>query len=159
MESSKTKVLIVIPHLRTGGGQKVAFDIAINIKDPKVEICMLSLYAREGSIFERKADDAGLKTFYLNKKPGMDLKCIRDIYQILKEYKPDVIHAHLRVMPYLLLPMILCKPSKRFYTVHNLAEKDENGISRKILAVSFRYAKVCPVAISDLCRKSIFLFV
>ncbi|MFC5446780.1 glycosyltransferase [Paenibacillus aestuarii] len=149
------KVLIVVPHLRTGGGQKVALDVAIYMKNPNVNVQLLSLYSNENTIFDQLAHSNNIKVKYLKKKSGMDLGVITEIWKELRKFKPDVVHAHLRVLPYLILPMIYEKVPKRFYTVHNLAHKDASGFMRMLLKFSFHFARVTPVAISDLCKKSI----
>ena len=151
----KRKVLIVLPELETGGGQRMALSIAHKIDSEDVRIRVLVLYPRCGNILEKVADEWGLDVQYLQKKSGADLGCIVQIYRAILQFQPDVIHAHLRVMPYLLLPMCLSKTQLRYYTVHSLADKDASGIKRRILHFAFRHCHVQPVAISDLCRKSI----
>ena len=151
----KRKVLIVLPELETGGGQRMALSIAHKIDSEDVRIRVLVLYPRCGNILEKVADEWGLDVQYLQKKSGADLGCILQIYRGIRQFQPDVIHAHLRVMPYLLLPMCLSKTRLRYYTVHNLADKDARGIKRRILRFAFRHCHVQPVAISDLCRSTI----
>lgn len=151
----KRKVLIVLPELETGGGQRLALSIAHRIDPKDVQIRVLVLYPRCGNILEKAADEWGLDVQYLQKKSGADLGCIVQIYRAIRQFQPDVIHAHLRVMPYLLLPMCLSKTRLRYYTVHNLADKDAGGIKRRILRFAFHHCRVQPIAISDLCRRSI----
>ena len=151
----KRKVLIVLPELETGGGQRMALSIAHGIDPENVQIRILVLYPRCGNILEKVADEWGLDVQYLQKKSGADLGCIVQIYRAILQFQPDVIHAHLRVMPYLLLPMCLSKSRLRYYTVHNLADRDASGIKQHILRFAFRHCQVQPVAISDLCRRSI----
>lgn len=151
----KRKVLIVLPELETGGGQRLAISIAREIKPQEMQVRILVLYPRCGNLLEKAADEYGLDVQYLEKKRGADVGCIAQIYRAIRAFKPDVIHAHLRVMPYLLLPMCLSKTPLRYYTVHNLADKDAGGVKRHILGFAFRHCHVQPVAISDLCRESI----
>jgi glycosyltransferase involved in cell wall biosynthesis len=151
----KRKVLIVLPELETGGGQRMAISIANEIKAPDLQIRILVLYPPKGDILESLADECGLDVQYLHKKSGVDLRCIVAIHQAIRAFQPDVIHAHLRVMPYLLLPMCLAGTKRRYYTVHNLAEKDAAGIRRRVLKFAFRRCRVQPVAISALCQQSL----
>ena len=151
----KRKVLIVLPELETGGGQRLALSIAHRIDPEDAQIRALVLYPRRGNILEKLADEWQLDVQYLQKKKGADLGCIVQIYRAIRQFQPDVIHAHLRVMPYLLLPMCLSKTRLRYYTVHNLADKDARGIKRRILRFAFHHCDVQPVAISDLCRRSV----
>ena len=133
----------------------MALSIAHKIDPKDVQIRVLVLYPRCGNLLEKTADEWGLDVQYLQKKSGADLSCIGQIYRAIRQFQPDVIHAHLRVMPYLLLPMCLSKTRLRYYTVHNLADKDAGGIKRRILRFAFQHCHVQPVAISELCRQSI----
>lgn len=149
------KILVVIPELETGGGQRLALSIVRHISSLEMQIKILVLYPKRGDILEQLAKEWNLDVEHLNKKNGIDFNCILDIYHYLIEFKPDVIHAHLRVIPYLLLPMVFSKIPLRYYTVHNLAEKDATGFKQRILNFAFKYCNVHPVAISPLCQKSI----
>jgi len=151
----KRKVLVVLPELETGGGQRLALSIAQRMSPQDLQVRILILYPRCNNLLEKTADELGLDVQYLHKKQGVSPECMIEIYRAIRQFKPDVIHAHLRVMPYLLLPMCLSKVPLRYYTVHNLAEKDASGIKRCILRFAFRRCHVQPVAISALCRKSI----
>ncbi len=151
----KRKVLVVLPEMETGGGQRMALSTVSHIKTTDLKMRILVLYPRRGDILEQYADENQLDIQYLHKTSGFDFKCIFEIYRAIKDYQPNVIHAHLRVMPYLLLPMCLAGMQRRYYTVHNLADKDAEGFKRHILRFAFRHCHVHPVAISALCRKSI----
>lgn len=151
----KRKVLVVLPELETGGGQRLALSIAQRMSPQDLQVRILILYPRCNNLLEKTADELGLDVQYLHKKQGVSPECMIEICRAIRQFKPDVIHAHLRVMPYLLLPMCLSKVPLRYYTVHNLAEKDASGIKRSILRFAFRRCHVQPVAISALCRQSI----
>lgn len=149
------RVMVVLPELETGGGQRIALEIVRNIKREDVVIQVVSLYPRRGEILETLADESGIDVRYLSKTKGFCPAVFFQIYRVIREFRPDVIHAHLRVMPYLLAPMCLCHVPRRYYTVHNLADRDASGVKRLILRFAFRFCKVLPVAISPLCQRSI----
>lgn len=149
------KVMIVVPQLYTGGVQKLAVDLAAHIKDPRIEVMILSLKPRSGQIFEQQADEYGVHVTYLNKRNGMDFRVIPEIRRAMREYQPDVIHANQRTVTYLLLPMILERIPYRYYAVHNLADKDAKGIDRMILNIASRFFRLKFIAISDLCQRSL----
>ena len=150
-----TKVLIVLPELETGGGQRMTLEIVRNIHCAALSILIVSLYPRQGNLLEELADREGIAVQYLSKREGADLKVIPQLHRAIKAFRPDVIHANLRVMPYLLLPLCISGVKKCYYTVHNLADKDATGFKRCVLGFSFRFCKVQPVAISELCRRSV----
>lgn len=149
------RVLIVLPEIDVGGGQKMAVQIAGHIRDERVKLRVLSLYPCRHTMIDAQAEKYGLDVRYLSKKAGADAGIIPEIYRAIRDFQPHVIHAHLRVMPYLLLPMVLNKTPLRYYTVHNLAQMDAAGTRRLILKNAFRHFGVIPVAISPLCKKSI----
>ncbi len=150
------KVLTVLPEMDVGGGQKMAVEIAAHVKDEQIQVRVLSLYPCRHTVIDELASRHEVNVQYLSKKKGIDLRVICQLYRAIKEFKPDVIHAHLRVMPYLLLPMLLNGTPLRYYTVHSLADKENrHAMVRHVLAFSFRHCKVKPVAISEVCRKSI----
>lgn len=149
------RVVIVLPQLWTGGIQKMNLELAAHIHDPRVEVCILSLYPRCGEMFEKQADDRGIHVEYLSKRPGVDLTIIWKVYRFFRKHKPDVIHINQRMTTYVLLPMLLCGIQKRIYVVHSLAERDARGLARKVNRFAFHYLKVEPIAISKTCRASI----
>lgn len=152
--------MMIVPHLRTGGGQKLVLDIISNMDHKVLDILVISLYPSEGNIFETFAVEKGINVKYLNKKEGMDISVIKQIKGIISSFRPEIIHAHLTVMPYILLPLIMSGVKKRFYTVHNLAERDasHHKYMKMILKFSFKYANVIPIAISETCKQSIISY-
>lgn len=151
----KRKVLVVLPEMQTGGGQRMAVEIVAHIRDKNLRIKIISLFPPQGTVVEALAEGYGLDVCHLKKHKGIDFGVVLQVYKAIKAFQPDVIHAHLRVMPYLLLPMCLSKVPLRYYTVHNLADRDASGIKQSILRFAFRHCRVQPVAISALCRQSI----
>ena len=150
-----TKVLIVMQRLWTGGIQKVNIDMASHIKDPDIEVALVSLYPRQNTNFEREAEEKGLKTFYLDKKPGLDLSMIPKLNKLIREYKPDVIHLNQRTTIYALVPTILNHVGKRFYAVHSMPGFDAKGKAKLINKIAFKCFGFTPIAISDTCKKAL----
>ncbi|MDD3229655.1 MAG: glycosyltransferase [Oscillospiraceae bacterium] len=151
----KRKVLVVLPEMQTGGGQRMAVEIAAHIRDENLRIKIISLYPPQGTVVEALAEGYGLDVCHLKKHKGIDFGVVLRLYKAIKAFQPDVIHAHLRVMPYLLLPMCMTGVRLRYYTAHSLAEKDANGIKQVIMRFAFRHCHVQPVAISPMCRRSL----
>lgn len=152
----RIRVMLVIPQLYTGGVQKLAIELANQMRRSNIDMRVLSLKPRSGSIFEAQADAYGLDVQYLNKKGGVDLSIIPQIYRAIQDFKPDVIHANQRTMTYLLLPSLFSRcVRRRYYAVHSLADMDAKGIDRFILKLANRAFGMRFVAISDYCRESI----
>ena len=148
-----TKVMVVIPALGTGGGEKIAIDIAANVDKRKIEVLVVSLYEKKDTILDRYAMDLGLNVVYLDKKIGFDAKVIGRLHKVYKEFKPDVIHTHLYVGPYVFFATP--RKVKKIHTVHNLAEKEATGLLRTLMLFGYKMWNVVPVAISPLCARTI----
>jgi len=152
------RVMVFVPDLRIGGGQKMAVDIVryIRRKNADIRFQIVVLGRRFGTAFEKIVDDEKIDTVYLGKKDGIHPQYVFKIYRAIRAFRPDVIHAHLPKMHYLLLPMVFCGVPERYYTVHSLADRDtQHRILRRIMGFSFRRCHVRPIAISEICRQSI----
>ena len=143
------KNLLVLPNLVTGGGQKLVIDIATRLHKQKFDVTVLSLYERQGYMFEKIADENNVNVIYLNKKVGFDVKVIFDVHKVIKKYKPHIIHTHLYVMPYVLIPTLLNNIKKRVHTVHTMAWRESKGIQKIIMSISYKIFNFIPVAISE----------
>jgi glycosyltransferase involved in cell wall biosynthesis len=90
----------------------------------------------------------GINAFYLNKHKGFDLRIIPKLYSIFKRYKPDVVHTHLPVLHYTLIPSFLSGIKVKVHTIHSIAQKDAGVLAKIIQWIAFRFGKVVPVSIS-----------
>ena len=63
------KVLIVLPHFRTGGGQQLAIDEAIELNNmAEFDVTIMSLCQKEDNIFTHKIEVNNLHTVYHSKE-------------------------------------------------------------------------------------------
>ncbi len=147
------KVLIVIPSLAQGGGQKFVMDLAKGIDKTQYQVKILVYYPKNNSIFDRFAEENQMDTIYLDKKVGLDKSFFKKVRTVVKEYRPDVIHTHLDSMLYL-LPVYKRKQVK-LHTVHTLAEKETVGLQGVVRFLAYKIRGVVPVGISDTVADSI----
>lgn len=148
------KILIVLPQLRTGGGQKLALEEAIGLSKLGADVTLLSLYPREDTVFTRLAEDAGIPLIFLEKQEKKSLKLFGEVKRVVKSLAPDVIHTHLLALPYV-LPAARASRARCYHTVHNVAEREATGLMRIFEKVAYRFCRFTPVAISPYCRKTI----
>ncbi|WP_391116744.1 glycosyltransferase [Psychrobacillus sp. L3] len=151
----KEKVLIVIPTLGIGGGEKLAIDIALNLDPQKFDVLLLSLFPKKGTEFESFIVKYDLKIKFLNKRIGFDPKVIIDFVKVVRDYKPHIIHTHLNVVPYVLIATIFCGIKRRLHTVHSIASMESKGILKKVMKVSYKFFAFTPVAICDYVKATI----
>ncbi len=147
------KLLIVIPSLQQGGGQKFVMDLAKGIDATKYQVKILVYYPKSDSIFDRFAEENQMDMVYLDKRVGLDISFFKKVRAVVREYRPDVIHTHLDSMLYL-LPVYKRKQIK-LHTVHTLAEKETGGLQGVVRFFAYKILGVLPVGISDTVADSI----
>ena len=147
------KVLLVVPTLLQGGGQKFVLDLAKGLDRDEFQVRVLVYFRQHHRAFSEFAKDNHIDTVYLNKKKGFDLSFFKQLRKAIKDYQPDVIHTHLNSMLYL-LPFYRRKQVK-LHTVHTLAQKEHYGLQKLVNFVAFHLLGVIPVGISDTVAETI----
>ena len=149
------KILLILPHLRTGGGQQLAVDEAIGLKNMGCSVKIICLSNKEKTIFASKANENNLKIEYLEKNDGFSFNIIYKLIKCIKKEKPQVVHTHLRALPYTIIASLFFNKIKFYHTVHSVAEKEATGIMRKLSCFVYKTRKFTPIAISDYCSETI----
>ena len=100
-------ILFLINSFSIGGAEKLAYDLALEMRPNVNAISVVGLYksGSETENFMRKnLEEKGIKTYVLGKRAGKDrFKSVKQIYKIIKQDKISIIHAHCGV------PMLLGK--------------------------------------------------
>lgn len=148
------KILIVLPQLRTGGGQKLALEEAVGLSARGADVTLLSLYPREDTVFTRLAEEKGISLIFLEKQEKKSLKLFAQVRRVVKELAPDVIHTHLLALPYV-LPAAYFSRARCYHTVHNVADREATGLMRGFERAAYKICRFTPIAISPYCRKTI----
>lgn len=149
MKEKKYRLLHIIPNLRPGGAERMVANLITAIDKERFEAAAISLYPKSGTILDKELEEKGFHVYYLSKHLGMDVRMFRQIYRVFRDYQPDIVHTHLSVLRYSLLPAILCQIPARVHTVHSIAQKEVDSIGKLIHLVAFRFANVVPVGISQ----------
>ena len=147
------KVLLVVPTLAQGGGEKFVVDLAKNIDRTKFQVKLLVFYKQMDTILEKDVKENNVDVVYLDKQVGLDFKFFKQVKKFIKEYKPDVIHSNLDTMLYL-LPAYKRKQVK-LHTVHTNAQKEGSGLQKIVRILAYKLFGVIPVGISGLIAKSV----
>lgn len=152
----KIKIMEIIPNLGLAGAEIMLENLVTELSkdDDKFDVSVISLYNYHSVITER-LEYQGIPIFYLGKKKGFDIRIIFRLYKLFKKEKPDVVHTHLYVMPYVIPATIFAKLPIRIHTVHSIAEKESGKLRRKINKLFYKYCNVIPVAISPVVKRSI----
>lgn len=147
------KIVEIIPQLSSGGAERFTVDLCNEFAAQGHEVLLVTLY-------KVRADDTlgfylpelspNVMLHELHKAPGFDFKLMYKLYQLIRQFKPDVVHSHLRSLPYIFPSSLVSRRIKFFHTIHNDAQKEAsdiiNRISRKI---SFKCQFCHPVTISN----------
>ena len=147
------KVMVVIPALGSGGGERLAVSLIANMNREKIHTKLIVLYPYENTENARFAKEQGIETVYLNKHQGVDFSVVNKLKKEIHKFKPDIIQTHLYVVAYVLLAAPL--KVKKYHTVHNIAEKEAFGFRRMINRIAFKFGNFTPIAISPYCAKTI----
>lgn len=149
------KIIEIIPNLATGGGEKFVIDLSNAFVDAGHDCSIVTMYDRSDEDVLRCYIKKGVKTFSLGKKRGADFRCMFRILRHICKQKPDVVHAHLAAIMYLLPAAVLCRKVKFFATIHSEASCEAGtGLSRWIRKFLFKLKLVAPVTISEESEKS-----
>ncbi len=142
------RVLHVIPNFGPGGAERLLVNLLEEFDRDRFDAAAVSLYPETGTILEREIREKGIKVYYLNKRKGLDLRMIRELWCIFKDFRPDVIHTHLSVLRYALLPAFFCRIPVQVHTIHSIAQKEVDRVGKLIHWLAFRYVGVVPISIS-----------
>lgn len=149
------RILQVIPSLELGGAEKVVEQLSKQIqKSADHKVMVVSLYPLDTPIVQELIDN-GVSVQLLDKKPGLDFSTVSKLRRIVKDFEPNVVHAHLYALLYTALATLGMRQVKKLYTVHSLAEKEVGKLYRKFYAFCFHRLGFLPVAISEAIQNSV----
>ncbi|GAB1402428.1 glycosyltransferase [Elusimicrobiota bacterium] len=133
----KIKICIIITKLELGGAQKVAIDLCKKLDQTKFEpfmICGL------GGILDDETANQ-IKVYFVKDlirelNPVKDLKAFFEIYKILKNEKPDIVHTHSSKAGILgRFTAFVCGTKNIIHTIHGFPFNDTQSFFKKNLYV------------------------
>ena len=148
MSCVRTKLVYIIPTLGTGGAEKIVLELANNIDNNLFDVSIISFYNQNPGMhtYDYLANE-NFKIYFVNKKTGLDFKLFGKLKKTLISINPDIIHAHLDTLLYL-IPSFN-KKQKKFFTIHNVPDKEAQGLQMMIRKYCFKFKQVVPIAISN----------
>lgn len=150
----KLKVIQFIPQFNLAGAEIMVENLSVGLYNNNIDIKVVSLYNYQSAITDR-LESYNIPIYYLNKKNGLDIKLLLKLYRLLKNEKPDVIHTHLFIMPYIIPIAIITKIPVKIHTIHNVAKKEVGKIRRVLHNIFYKKLNVVPISISPLITDSI----
>ena len=98
------KILQIIPLLGTGGAEKFTIELSNELARLGHEVVLVTLFDKnEISTLESYVDTQNVRRLSLHKKPGLDLKCFIRILSLIRDERPNIVHAHVGAIKYLVL--------------------------------------------------------
>ena len=148
------KILQIIPSLASGGAERLVTDLCNEMcrQGAEVHLCIVQNPGERDFGFYLPALSDKVHFHSLNQPKGFGWKNIGQLNLLIKQLKPDVIHAHLGALLYLYFLKLLRGKYTFYYTIHNLAEKsDPNLLLRAINIFYFGLKLIRAITISEKC--------
>lgn len=142
------KVAIVVPVFTTGGAENMAAQLAVNLDRSQVEVEVISMYPRQGHVYEKKVENAGIPIHYMDKQGHASLGAMVRLWRLLSEMKPDVVHTHIYASFYV-IPWVLFHRAKQVHTIHTQPGRDFPKALGALLGWMTRIGKMVLVAVSE----------
>jgi glycosyltransferase involved in cell wall biosynthesis len=142
----RLRVLQVLPSFSPGGAERMAVHLARALDPGRFQVEFASFYDPVWSDLETSVAAAGLRLTHHGKRLGFDPRVFPRLALRVLGLRPDVIHTHLHVLPYV-FPVARALGIRCVHTVHSLAEKEALAALRGLYWSAFRLG-VVPVAIS-----------
>lgn len=136
------KILYVITKSNWGGAQKHVYDLAVAMKE-KGYVSVVAL-GGEGVLMKR-LEDAGVKVHPISSlgrdiSINRDVVSFKDIFNIIKRERPDVLHLHSPKAAGLgAMAGRLLRIKKIIVTVHGWSFNEDRPIAQRLLIASFSW--------------------
>ncbi len=153
------KIIQFVFSLGPGGAERLVVDLSNELAAKGHEVHLVVLRDK----LKNKKDAHFYKPFLSNQvvyhnlrvKQGLRLSAFIKSIRKIKSIKPDIVHCHANVIPFIFPLALISKKNKFFHTLHSIAprtvgHKWQKGLNRYFYASN----KIFPIAISDLCKKS-----
>lgn len=148
MENKRIKVAVIHSSFCIGGAENMVYELAKSFDKDKVETLVISLCSRLGTTLEDKVDAAGINVRYGSCEGRITLAKIATIYKWLRDFNPDMIHAHMGGVVYS-LPYILTNKTKMIVTAHTTPKQAFNHRTTQVLKWLAKRGKVVMTAVSE----------
>lgn len=148
-------ILICVPTLSNAGAERFVTELAcgINKKRYRVVVAITYRYDTE-TAFHRKLTTERIEV--VDATASSYLKQVFLIRDIIRKYKPVIVHSNLSSVLYMLLPICISGiKTKHLLTVHSMGYRIFSGLRFKLIRFCFKHRLVVPVAICDTVKQSV----
>ncbi len=149
----KIKVLHIIPTFASGGAERVLLGYMKDFNnDNEIELHTLALSKKGESIFDKEIENSALNIKYAGIEAGKPLAKIRRMIAIRKEIlklKPDIVHSHLRLTPFVRFAALFLGKIKFIHTIHTVPALESAGKTFYFDKFCFKQLSVLPVCLNQ----------
>lgn len=151
------KIIQLIYSLASGGAERFVVSLSNQLVEMghDIQICILLSGHEKKNVFNTQYLRSDIKLHSFGFERGFSIAKLKIVEKYILEFKPDVVHCHLNVIPYIYRLSLVCHDIKFIHTIHNTAENAVGKTwQRKINRFFYGKSYVLPVTISDKCRLS-----
>lgn len=150
------KILQLVYELASGGAERFVVDLSNELVGRGEEVTVLML--RDASKSEYNFNCGSLspevKLVDLKLKEGFRLSHIQEIEKTIDRIRPDVVHTHLGVLPYVFFCAFRRKNTRFVHTIHSVAQFEApSKLVRMINRILFK-RRIQAVTISKVCDET-----
>lgn len=144
----RISVINIVGAFVMGGAENMVYELAKAYSPEEVNSLVISISNRRGTYLEKKIDDANIRVVYAGCSGTVTPLKLYKVYKIIKEFKPNIIHAHMSGVVYS-LPWVLTHRCKMIVTAHTTPKEAFNSRVTKILKFLASLNKVVMVGVSE----------
>lgn len=151
------KIIQLIYALGPGGAEKFVVNLSNELSNAghDVTVCILRTDQIPLRTYLKKELAPNIKFHSCQLEPGFSLKKAKTVAGFILSEKPDIVHCHLNVIPYIYKLAFFHKEIRFIHTIHNIAEHASGGkFQRHINKFFYKTRRIIPVTISKICQQS-----
>ena len=132
------KVLLVTLDFGDGGAEKLIVNLANNFVRTGNEVMIVSLWKITEADYFTELLDNNVKIISLDKSRGLDLSMFYALLNVIRSFRPEIVHTHRSAVNYL-IPLLLLMPIVHVHTIHNEILKEcRHTLVRKLRRLYLR---------------------
>jgi glycosyltransferase involved in cell wall biosynthesis/CelD/BcsL family acetyltransferase involved in cellulose biosynthesis len=143
---STIRLLEVIPSLGCGGAQRMVVNLMTHLDRRRCDVGAISLANPESSVLEQRLAEEKFQVWFLGKRPGFDPRTPYRIRNVVRQFRPHLIHSHL-CLHYVFPSLMSDQSAGHVTTIHLPAQIKCRQVMLSLAQVACR-AGVIPVAVS-----------
>jgi glycosyltransferase involved in cell wall biosynthesis len=142
------RVVHVVAGFGAGGAERVAANLLRTSDREQFDVGAIALRGPFGTDAEQTLAQDGIPVWYMGKERGFDPLVLARVARTMAHFRPQVVHTHTYALLYA-FPYMMCRRIPAMvHTVHNLAEREiDNWSGRLVRRIAF-WRGVLPVAIA-----------